>query len=289
MPRSMTGFARREAKLPWGTLVWEIRSVNHRYLEPSFRLPEDVRELEPHLRDAMRKALQRGKVEASLSVQWEQEGEAEMGVNLAKVSQLTKAAQQINGLLGNAAAPVNALDILRWPGVLQKQELDREALHKAALDLFDSALEGLIEHRSREGAELEQLIISRLDGVSAQVVNVRARMPEILASQREKLQTKIAALHVDLDPERLEQEIVMLAHKADVDEELDRLDTHVIEVKRSLKQTDSLGRRLDFLMQELNREANTLSSKSIVSDTTQAAVELKVLIEQMREQIQNIE
>ncbi|WP_062062817.1 YicC/YloC family endoribonuclease [Cellvibrio sp. OA-2007] len=289
MPRSMTGFARREAKLPWGTLVWEIRSVNHRYLEPSFRLPEDFREIEPHLRDAMRKALQRGKVEASLSVQWEQEGEAEMGVNLAKVAQLTKATQQINGLLGTAAAPVNALDILRWPGVLQKQELDREALHKAALELFDLAIEGLIEHRSREGAELEQLIINRLDNVSVQVADVRARMPEILAAQREKLHVKLAALQIDLDPERLEQEIVLLAHKADVDEELDRLDTHVIEVKRSLKQTDSLGRRLDFLMQELNREANTLSSKSIVSETTQAAVELKVLIEQMREQIQNIE
>lgn len=289
MPRSMTGFARREAKLPWGTLVWEIRSVNHRYLEPSFRLPEDFREIEPHLRDAMRKALQRGKVEASLSVQWEQEGESDLGINLNKIAQLTKAAQQINGLLGSIAAPVNALDILRWPGVIQKQELDREEMHKAALELFDLALEGLIEHRSREGAELQQLIINRLDSVSAQVVNVRARMPEILAAQREKLQAKLAALQVDLEPERLEQEIVLLAQKADVDEELDRLDTHVIEVKRSLKQTDSLGRRLDFLMQELNREANTLSSKSIVSETTQAAVELKVLIEQMREQVQNIE
>ncbi|EIK46200.1 hypothetical protein O59_000221 [Cellvibrio sp. BR] len=289
MPRSMTGFARREAKLPWGTLVWEIRSVNHRYLEPSFRLPEDFREIEPHLRDAMRKALQRGKVEASLNVHWEQEGENELGLNLTKVAQLTKAAQQINGLLGDVAAPVNALEILRWPGVIQKQELDRDAMHQAALELFDSALEGLIEHRSREGAELEQLILSRLDSVSTQVVKVRARMPEILAAQREKLQAKLSALQVELDPERLEQEIVLLAQKADVDEELDRLDTHVIEVKRSLKQTDSLGRRLDFLMQELNREANTLSSKSIVSDTTQAAVELKVLIEQMREQIQNIE
>ena len=289
MPRSMTGFARREAKLPWGTLVWEIRSVNHRYLEPSFRLPEDFREIEPNLRDAMRKALQRGKVEASLSVQWEQEGETELGINLVKVAQLTKASQQINGLLGAAAAPVNALDILRWPGVIQKQELDREALHKAALDLFESALEGLIEHRSREGAELEQLIVNRLASVSTHVAAVRTRMPEILAAQREKLQTKLAALQIELDPERLEQEIVLLAQKADVDEELDRLDTHVIEVKRSLKQTDSLGRRLDFLMQELNREANTLSSKSVVSETTQAAVELKVLIEQMREQVQNIE
>ena len=289
MPRSMTGFSRREAKLPWGTAVWEIRSVNHRYLEPSFRLPEDFREIEPNLRDAMRKSLQRGKVEASLSIHWEQDGEADLGINISRVTQLTKAAQQINSLLGAAAAPINALDILKYPGVLQKQELDREAMQSAVLKLFDLALEGLIEHRTREGNELEQLILQRLDAVSAQVVKVRARMPEILSAQREKLQTKLSALQVDLDPERLEQEIVLLAQKADVDEELDRLDTHVIEVKRSLKQIDSLGRRLDFLMQELNREANTLSSKSIVSDTTQAAVELKVLIEQMREQVQNIE
>jgi uncharacterized protein (TIGR00255 family) len=289
MPRSMTGFARREAKLSWGTIIWEIRSVNHRYLEPSFRLPEDFRELEPHLRDAMRKSLQRGKIDAILTIQWEQEAEAELGINLNRVAQLAKATEQINGLLGKSAAPVNALDILKWPGVIQKQELNRETLLSTILTVFHSALESLIEHRTREGKELEQLILQRLDAVSAQVAAVRTRLPEILQTQREKLHIKLAVLQVDLDPERLEQEIVLLAQKADVDEELDRLDTHVIEVKRSLKQTDSLGRRLDFLMQELNREANTLSSKSIVSDTTQAAVELKVLIEQMREQVQNIE
>jgi uncharacterized protein (TIGR00255 family) len=289
MPRSMTGFARREAKLPWGTVIWEIRSVNHRYLEPGFRLPEDFREIEPALREQIRKTLQRGKVEVSLYVQLEQENEAELGVNLQRVVQLGKAAQQIHEQLGDKAAAINPLELLKWPGVIQKQEVDREAQQAAVLDLFQGALTGLVEHRTREGAELEQLILQRLDAVSAQVVAVRARLPEILQAQREKLQQKIAALGVELDPERLEQEVVLLAQKADVAEELDRLDTHVIEVKRSLKQTDSLGRRLDFLMQELNREANTLSSKAIVSDTTQAAVELKVLIEQMREQIQNIE
>ena len=289
MPRSMTGFARREAKLPWGTVIWEIRSVNHRYLEPGFRLPEDFREIEPALRELIRKTLQRGKVEVSLYVQLEQENEAELGVNLQRVVQLSKAAQQIHQQLGDKAAAINPLELLKWPGVIQKQEVDREAQQAAVLDLFQGALTGLVEHRTREGSELEQLILQRLDAVSAQVVAVRARLPEILQAQREKLQQKIAALGVELDPERLEQEVVLLAQKADVAEELDRLDTHVIEVKRSLKQTDSLGRRLDFLMQELNREANTLSSKAIVSDTTQAAVELKVLIEQMREQIQNIE
>ncbi|MBE8715568.1 YicC/YloC family endoribonuclease [Cellvibrio polysaccharolyticus] len=289
MPRSMTGFARREAKLPWGTVIWEIRSVNHRYLEPGFRLPEDFREIEPALRESIRKTLQRGKVEVSLYIQQEQENETELGVNLQRVIQLSKAAQQIHDQLGDKAALINPLELLKWPGVIQKQEVDREAQQAAVIDLFQSALISLVEHRTREGAELEQLIVQRLDAVSAQVVAVRARLPEILQAQREKLQQKIAALGVELDSERLEQEVVLLAQKADVAEELDRLDTHVIEVKRSLKQTDSLGRRLDFLMQELNREANTLSSKAIVSDTTQAAVELKVLIEQMREQIQNIE
>lgn len=289
MPRSMTGFSRHEAKLPWGTVIWEVRSVNHRYLEPGFRLPEDFREIEPALRDLLRKTLQRGKVEISLYLQHEQENETELGINLQRVAQLGQAAGQIYQQLGEKAALINPLDLLKWPGVIQKQEVDREARQAEVINLFQQALNMLVEHRSREGAELEQLILQRLDAVSAQVRAVRARLPEILQGQREKLQQKIASLGVELDPERLEQEIVLLAQKADVDEELDRLDTHVAEVKRSLKQSESLGRRLDFLMQELNREANTLSSKAIVSDTTQAAVELKVLIEQMREQIQNIE
>lgn len=289
MPRSMTGFARREAKLSWGTVIWEVRSVNHRYLEPGFRLPEDFREMEPALRDALRKTLQRGKIEASLSVQFEQENDTELGVNFHKVGQLANAVQQIRAQLGDQAALINPLELLKWPGVMQKQELERDVMHAAVLEVFNEALALLIEHRDREGAELAQHILHRLDSVSAQVAAVRARLPEILHSQREKLQAKIAALQIDLDAERLEQEIALLAQKADVDEELDRLDTHVIEVKRTLEQTDSVGRRLDFLMQELNREANTLSSKAIVADTTQAAVELKVLIEQMREQVQNIE
>jgi uncharacterized protein (TIGR00255 family) len=289
MPRSMTGFARREAKLSWGTVIWEIRSVNHRYLEPGFRLPEDFREMEPALRDVLRKTLQRGKIEASLSVQFEQENDTELGVNFLKVGQLANALQQIRTQLAEQAAPINPMELLKWPGVIQKQELEREVMHAAVLEVFNEALALLIEHRDREGAELAQHILQRLDNVSAQVATVRTRLPEILQSQREKLQAKIATLQIELDDERLEQEIALLAQKADVDEELDRLDTHVIEVKRTLKQTDSVGRRLDFLMQELNREANTLSSKAIVAETTFGAVELKVLIEQMREQIQNIE
>ncbi|WP_347332583.1 YicC/YloC family endoribonuclease [Marinimicrobium locisalis] len=286
MPRSMTGFARNAQQYDWGTLTWEIRSVNHRYLEPAFRLPEDLREIEPKLRERIRKALFRGKLEMSLTLQKEET--TDQGLDLNRVRQLADAAQKIGNELHDTA-PVNPLEVLRWPGVMQQSELDRDVLIDAALTQFDVALKQLIEHREREGKELAQFIQQRLDGISEQVTHLRARLPEILAAQREKLQTKIEALQVELDPERLEQEIALLAQKADVDEELDRLDTHVTEVKHTLTQKNSLGRRLDFLMQELNREANTLSSKAVVAETTQSAVELKVLIEQMREQVQNIE
>ncbi len=288
MPRSMTGFARTSQQYNWGTLTWEIRSVNHRYLEPAFRLPEDLREIEPHLRERIRKALYRGKLEMSLTVQKEEGASQELGLNLPRVRQLAEAAHKIGNELHDAA-PVSPLDVLRWPGVLQQAELDRDELLQCALTVFDQTLKQLLEHRTREGAELVQFIHQRLDNISAEVVKLRERLPDILSTQREKLKIKIEALQVELDPERLEQEIALLAQKADVDEELDRLDTHVTEVKHTLGQKNSLGRRLDFLMQELNREANTLSSKAIVTETTQSAVELKVLIEQMREQIQNIE
>ena len=288
MPRSMTGFARREQRHPWGNLIVEIRSVNHRYLEPSFRLPDELRELEPRLRDAIRQSLQRGKVEVAFSLHKEAAGNQSLGLNQERLQQLARAAEQVSRNL-NQAAPINPLELLQWPGVLQQAELDRDTLHAAVLELFEAALEQLIAHRSREGQELAQFIEQRLDKISELVVQLRQRLPEILNAQREKLQGKIAALKIELDPERLEQEIALLAQKADVDEELDRLDTHVTEVKHALTQTSSLGRRLDFLMQELNREANTLSSKAVVAETTQAAVELKVLIEQMREQVQNIE
>ena len=292
MTRSMTGFARQEQKHSWGTIIWELRSVNHRYLETSFRIPDILRELEPKLRDAVRQALQRGKLEATLHLQQEQEqeqaSEHKIGLNIGRIRQLALASRQISAQL-DQAAPINPLEILNWPGVMQQPELDRDAMQKSVLELFSNSLQQLIEHRAREGAELEQHLLQRLSTISEQVAHLRQRMPEIIQAQRDKLQTKIAALQVEVDPERLEQEIVLLAQKADVDEELDRLDTHVIEVKHTLKQTGPLGRRLDFLMQELNREANTLSSKAVVAETTQVAVELKVLIEQMREQVQNIE
>lgn len=289
MPCSMTGFARQEAKHPWGTLIWEVRSVNHRYLEPHFRLPEFIRELEPSLREQMRKALSRGKVEASFTYQLgNSDGSQSLNLNTALLQQVTDAVEQVNQATDNTA-PLNPLELLRWPGMIADHDIERDTILAAALDLFKQALKSLVEHRSREGDELKLLIEQRLDGITEQVKLVRDILPSILQGQRERLLEKLEALKAEPDQDRLEQEMVYLAQKTDVDEELDRLDTHVTEVRRTLKQKGSVGRRLDFLMQELNREANTLSSKSIVSDTTQAAIELKVLIEQMREQIQNME
>lgn len=288
MPRSMTGFARTEHKHSDYTLIWEVRSVNHRYLEMYLRLPEEFREIETALRETTRKKLQRGKVELSLHFQPEHSGNSQIGLDAERLKQLADACQRISDQLPNCA-PINPLEVLRFPGVQAAQETDREALLNNALSHYEHTLDQLIDHRTREGAELAGFIEQRLDAIGQQVKDVRSRLPEILKAQREKLLEKISALQIELDPDRVEQEVVLLAQKADVDEELDRLDTHIQEVRRTLKQKNSLGRRLDFLMQELNREANTLSSKSIVSETTQAAVELKVLIEQMREQIQNIE
>lgn len=289
MPCSMTGFARHEAKHPWGTLIWEVRSVNHRYLEPHFRLPDLIRELEPALREQLRKTLSRGKVEVAFTYQLGNgEGKQSLSLNQELLQQITEAVSQVNQQVDNTA-PLNPLELLRWPGMIADHDIDRDELLAAALEAFKQTLKSLVEHRAREGEELKQLIEQRLQGISDQVKQVRDILPSILQGQRERLLEKLDALKAEPDQERLEQEMVYLAQKTDVDEELDRLDTHVTEVRRALKQKGSVGRRLDFLMQELNREANTLSSKSIVSDTTQAAIELKVLIEQMREQIQNIE
>ncbi|WP_271272429.1 YicC/YloC family endoribonuclease [Aliamphritea hakodatensis] len=287
MTRSMTAFARQEVQHSWGSLTWEVRSVNHRYLEPHLRLPESLRDLEGPLREQLRKNLSRGKVECTLRFVPEAQSQT-LTVNQDFAGELVAAAQQVASIIPNAQT-LDPLEVLRWPGVLQDTKLDMDAVKKAGLELFSKALAELIDNRGREGAELANLIDQRLDAITDIVTDVRAKLPGILTKQRENLQARLDELQAELDPTRLEQEMVILAQKADVDEEMDRLNTHVQEVKRVLKQKGPIGRRLDFLMQELNREANTLSSKSIVSDTTQSAVELKVLIEQMREQIQNIE
>ncbi|ANG64886.1 YicC family protein [Marinobacterium aestuarii] len=287
MTRSMTAFTRQETQGDWGSLVWEIRSVNHRYLEPHLRLPDSLRELEGSLREKLRQSLSRGKVECTLRFVPENQQQT-LSVDRAYAAQLVAVAEELGQMISDRQ-PINPLEVLRWPGVLLESELDMDAVKKAALKLFNTALDDLAQGRAREGAELALLIAQRLDSIDQVVIQVRGRLPEIMAAQRNNLRNRLIELRAELDETRIEQEIALLAQKADVDEELDRLDTHVQEVRRVLKQKEPVGRRLDFLMQELNREANTLSSKSIVADTTQCAVELKVLIEQMREQIQNIE
>ncbi|MEX2131338.1 MAG: YicC/YloC family endoribonuclease [Pseudohongiellaceae bacterium] len=285
---SMTAFSRTQLDEVWGSLVWEIRSVNHRYLEASVRLPEPLRGLESAIRESLRGKLNRGKVECQLRFQASPQQQAALLLNRATVEQLLVAAGKIRELSGELA-PMSVTDVLRWPGVLEEKDSRMEIVEAAALALFSAALDEMLNVRAREGEELGRLIETRLVTVREIVKEVRALLPDILARQRKNLTERLSEIRQELDPARLEQELVLLAQKSDVDEELDRLDSHVAEVQRVLQTPGQIGRRLDFLMQELNREANTLSSKSVVAETTRSAVELKVLIEQMREQIQNIE
>jgi uncharacterized protein (TIGR00255 family) len=284
----MTGFARHEIKESWGTLTCEIRSVNHRYLEPYFRLPEALRSVEMDLRQSLKKSIHRGKVEITYTLNTQQADSSELRVNDQLAEQIVALSQTISSHTSNVA-PLNPIDILNWPGVIEHVELDQKQLKEAAIQAFKDAIHKLIENREREGIELAKMIQLRLDGIAKHIETLRAILPDILTKQENKLREKIVDLELEIDEDRIAQEIVLLAQKADVAEEIDRLEAHILEVTRTLGSSDSIGRRLDFLMQELNREANTLSSKSIATDTTQSAVELKVLIEQMREQIQNIE
>ena len=287
MIHSMTAFARAEQAGPNGTLSWELRSVNHRYLEPHLRLPEAFRDLEGAVREALRQGLSRGKVECTLRFAEDSAGKP-LQVDLERAAQLVAAAESVAGLI-KQPAPLNPLEVLGWPGVLVADAADPQTLNKAALTLFNQALGELKSGREREGAELAKLLGERLDGILAEVAALRELVPQMLEAQRQKILDRCAEMQVELDPQRLEQELVVLAQKSDVAEELDRLSTHVSEVRRVLKAGGAAGRRLDFLMQELNREANTLGSKAFDPRSTQAAVNLKVLIEQMREQVQNIE
>jgi uncharacterized protein (TIGR00255 family) len=284
---SMTAFARTDLQTDIGSFTWEIRSVNSRYLELHFRLPETLRAVEAQVREVLRKSLQRGKVECSLKFTPQLQSQS-MNVNETLVSQLNAAADHVHSIIGPGNA-LDALEILKWPGVLMQPALDNQAIEHDAMKAFEATLAQLIEMREREGAALSQFINQRIEGIGEQIAKVKALLPQILKTQREALLNKLADLKQQVEPDRFEQEMVIVLQKADVDEELDRLEAHLEEVARILKQKGAVGRRLDFMMQELNREANTLSSKSISHLTTQIAVELKVLIEQMREQIQNIE
>jgi len=288
MIRSMTAFARKENQGEWGSLQLELRSVNHRYLELSPRLPEELRSLEPAVRERVGARLGRGKVDCNVRYQPPQTASGELALNIELVKQLAHASREVDNIIYNPA-PVNSLEVMRWPGVLEAPGVDEEQLQVALLGLLDQALDEMNANREREGEKLQGIILQRCDAIEAVVTQVRQRLPEILAALRQRLEDRLGELKQELDPARLEQEMVLLTQKLDVDEEMDRLATHVEEVRRVLQADEPVGRRLDFLMQELNREANTLGSKSVDNETTKASVELKVLIEQMREQIQNIE
>jgi len=290
MIRSMTAYAGTEKQFPFGRLVWEIRSVNHRYLDCQPRLPEDFRALEPAIRERVAAKLQRGKIEINLRFHPQGAnitGNLELNQELAK--SLLDVHTRLESLSGQQQNP-NLLDLMAWPELIIEQAGDMKPIYAAAMELLDSVLEQLIAAREREGEKMAQMINERLQGIDNWIIEVRQWLPEIREKLRQRLSSKVEAFTEQaLEPGRLEQEIALLAQKMDVDEELDRLAAHVSEARHVLQRDDAVGRRLDFLMQEFNRESNTLGSKSVDEKTSRASVELKVLIEQMREQIQNVE
>ncbi|MCF7991627.1 MAG: YicC family protein [Thiohalocapsa sp.] len=288
MIKSMTAFAREGVTAEIGELTWELRSVNHRYLEPHIRLPEELRALETGVRERLGARLNRGKVDCALRFVPGSAAAGELAVNHRLLEQVLKVADRIATRVGEPATP-HVIDLMRWPGVLEEPPADLDSAAKAALELFDKALDTLVETRQREGERLRALMLERCEKLLVQVAEVRTRMPDVLAGIRTRIAERLAEVREELDQGRLEQEMALLAQRLDVDEEMDRLEVHVAEVRKALDGDGPVGRRLDFLMQELNREANTLSSKSPDADVTLAAVEMKVLIEQMREQVQNLE
>ncbi|MEW8657156.1 MAG: YicC/YloC family endoribonuclease [Candidatus Thiodiazotropha endolucinida] len=288
MISSMTAFAREEYRGDLGILSWEIRSVNHRYLEMFLRLPEELRVLEPMIREHINARLGRGKLDVSLKFKPGGVAEAGLSVNQRMVHQLVNAERQIADLTGLNES-LRSGDLLRWPGVLEENEQDLTPVKQQAMALLETTIDSLIDNRLREGDRLGEIIRLRCGSLKLQVEQVRDLMPEVLDGFRNRISERLSEVLDEMDETRLEQEMVILAQRLDVDEEMDRLETHLDEVERVLAADEPIGRRLDFLMQELNREANTLTSKSTSVDVTRAAVEMKVLIEQMREQIQNIE
>ncbi len=288
MIRSMTAFGSSESTSERFAIRWEMRSVNHRYLDINLRLPDYLRALEPDIRSAISKKFKRGKLDCVLTCYQQLCDDASIGVDLPKIKRLLAATEQVESLM-TAPLGYSALEIMKWPGVQVEPDIDTEQLSTEALSVLTMALNTLLEAREREGAQLALLIEDRCVLLREQVGNIRARLPQLADNVRKKLESRLGELRTTVEPVRFEQEVVMLLHKMDIDEEVDRLATHIDEVLRVIKQNEPIGRRLDFLLQEMNREANTLGSKSTEITTTQAAVEIKVLIEQMREQVQNIE
>jgi uncharacterized protein (TIGR00255 family) len=288
---SMTGFARCEAPVPGGTLACEIRSVNHRYLEPSLRLPEELRALEPELRATLQKELRRGKVECSFNYRTGNQAARDLEVDADLIGRLAPVLDHLAKATHSIDAPkqINLVELLHYPGVVREVTAEPEALLAAGRELFGRALEGLKAMRASEGARLKDLVQQRCVQLESLLAQVRQRLPEVQTSIRTRFDERLAELNVAVDKERLEQEVALLVQRMDVAEEMDRLDGHIAETRKIIESPEAAGRRLDFLMQEYNREANTLSSKSQDLATTRLAVDMKVLIEQMREQVQNIE
>ena len=286
MLNSMTGFARQVADSSFGTLTCEIRTVNHRYLDIQFRLPDELRANELEFRKQVGKTIRRGKVDCSVHIRRAAESQGQ--INESLVTELRNRVEQLNKLLPETR-PLDPIDVLKWPGVVDQLEVDARPVIEAATALLSDTLQALAEMRASEGGRIDQMLNRRCDDILAIAKGVQKRLPEVMQAVRKKQQERIGNLNIEADPARLETELALIAQKLDVDEELDRLQSHITEIRTVLKGKEPVGRRLDFLMQELNREANTLGSKSADADTTKAAVDLKVLIEQMREQIQNIE
>ena len=288
MLHSMTGFARHTAESETGVLTCELRTVNHRYFDVQFRLPEELRPREADLRQLVGNSVRRGKVDCTLHYRRAPGTQAELTLNQAVVEQIRGRALELQAAfpaLGN----LNTIDVLRWPGVIEEPAIDTEPLYEDAVAVITAALQELSSMRRSEGQRISEMIDSRCREILGIAASVRERMPEVLAAVRARQKERLDRLDVDADPGRLEAELALMAQKLDVDEEVDRLESHVSEIRSALNNKEAVGRRLDFLMQELNREANTLGAKSADTATTRAAVDLKVLIEQMREQIQNVE
>lgn len=287
MISSMTAFSRYALEAETGRYTWEIRSVNHRYAEVFIRMPEEFRALESDLRARLVQRVNRGKIDCNLRIE-QNAGGGELVINDANARAVVEALQELGRISGNDNPP-DPLELLRWPGILETRARDAEQMSRDICTAFDEALAVLIDTREREGGKLKDMVAARCNGIEEQIANLRSRIPEIIALTHERYTQRLKDYVQDLDKVRVEQECALLLQKLDVAEELDRLEAHLQEVRRVLAKGSPAGRRLDFLMQELNREANTIGSKSAHIDSSSASVELKVLIEQMREQIQNIE
>lgn len=288
MISSMTGFARRETSSSWGTLTCELRSVNHRFLEAGFRLPEELRAAESELRQTLGREIKRGKVDCTVHLRPVQGAERALDIDRDALERLLARVREVAGALPEGSR-IDVVDLLRWPGVIREESTDVENLTAALRALFAETLRELGAARAREGTRLKELIDQRCDQLGTLVAQVRTRLPEVQARLRARLEERLAELAAQIDRDRLEQELVLMLQRLDVAEELDRLLGHIEETRRVIASREPAGRRLDFLMQELNREANTLSSKSQDLETTRFAVDMKVVIEQMREQVQNVE